>query len=296
MAGVQDLSSLEPVIRKAVVLEDQRDLDTDPALGIEQLGTIGWTSISTASPIPALVSRSFGIFETFCALVVNGCGLRHQRRCRQRSGGAGGLFRDSSRAIDEEAFELSAVVASGSMNSIINALHRFTVHLRACFIACPSLPAAGGSFLLCSLSGLGDHILTSDLESVPKLPLIAALNLDGRSQCGAPIGAAQHQLEPQHRPAQLAWTLTQRGRRTRSMPGHLTDCSDGVGFQNGRDFSPFRIIEKRPSPVNTNPRHAPPTSSDVMAGLVPAIHVFDLTRDLKRACALTSAGMTNQTP
>ncbi|MDA9522071.1 hypothetical protein XI06_17685 [Bradyrhizobium sp. CCBAU 11434] len=43
---------LKANIEKAVTLEEQRDLDNDPAFGIEQLVTIGWTSISTAKSIP----------------------------------------------------------------------------------------------------------------------------------------------------------------------------------------------------------------------------------------------------
>lgn len=58
MMRAHDVSSLESLIRKAVSLEYQRDLDTDPAYGIEQLVTIGWTSISTAksNPGPGLLA------------------------------------------------------------------------------------------------------------------------------------------------------------------------------------------------------------------------------------------------
>ena len=57
-ASPHDTAPLEPVIRKAVILEEQRDLDTDPAYGVEQLATIGWTSISTAksNPDPGLLA------------------------------------------------------------------------------------------------------------------------------------------------------------------------------------------------------------------------------------------------
>ena len=58
MARDQDASALGRVIAQSLVIEDQRDLDTDPAFGIEQLVTIGWTSISTAksNPDPGLLT------------------------------------------------------------------------------------------------------------------------------------------------------------------------------------------------------------------------------------------------
>jgi uncharacterized membrane protein len=57
-AGTAVAPSLMTTIEKAVILEEQRDLDTDPAFGIEQIETIGWTSISTAksNPGPGLLT------------------------------------------------------------------------------------------------------------------------------------------------------------------------------------------------------------------------------------------------
>ena len=193
MAGQQDLSSLEPVIRKAVVLEDQRDLDTDPAFGIEQLVTIGWTSISTAksNPSPGLL------------IVWN---LRDLLARWLRTDAAFGtnddvgsdpaapvVYSDNLPEQLMRGFESLAVVASESMQhqcaaqiyrTFASLFHRLPEPLRR----------QADDLLLRSLSGLGDHILTSDLEASLSA-LIAALNLDGRSQCAGAIGAAQHQLE-----------------------------------------------------------------------------------------------------
>lgn len=41
-------AELEKAVAGAIHIEQQRDLDTDPAYGIEQLAIIGWTSVSTA--------------------------------------------------------------------------------------------------------------------------------------------------------------------------------------------------------------------------------------------------------
>jgi hypothetical protein len=48
--------------------------------------------------------------------------------------------------------------------------------------------------LLRSLSGLGDHILSSDLEA-SLAALRAALNMHGQSRCASAIAAAQRQLQ-----------------------------------------------------------------------------------------------------
>lgn len=67
----------------AVVLEEQRDLDTDLVLGIEQLVTIGWTSISTARSIATLVCWLSGAFATSWRV---GCRrMRRRRGCYRRS-------------------------------------------------------------------------------------------------------------------------------------------------------------------------------------------------------------------
>ena len=52
------MAALEAVVRIAVDIEEQRDIDADPAFGIEQIVTIGWTTISTAksNPDPGLLT------------------------------------------------------------------------------------------------------------------------------------------------------------------------------------------------------------------------------------------------
>ena len=44
----EDGARLQIAVARAIRLERQRDLDSDPALGIEELENIGWTSISTS--------------------------------------------------------------------------------------------------------------------------------------------------------------------------------------------------------------------------------------------------------
>jgi uncharacterized membrane protein len=48
----QDISALDSAIRDAIRLEEQRDMEYDPAYGIEQFETVAWTSISTSKSNP----------------------------------------------------------------------------------------------------------------------------------------------------------------------------------------------------------------------------------------------------
>lgn len=55
--SLPDFEAVIEAVRNAICLEEQRDLENDPSYGIEQLTTIGWTSISTAksNPFPGLL-------------------------------------------------------------------------------------------------------------------------------------------------------------------------------------------------------------------------------------------------
>ena len=187
----QHASSLRAVIREAVVLEEQRDLDTDPAFGIVQLSTIGWTSISTAKSNPApgllvisnlrdLMARWLQVDAAFGA----GDGIADPA--------APVVYPDNLPEQLMRAFESLAVVASESMQhqsaaevyrTFANLFHRLPSPLRQ----------QADDLLLRSLSGLGDHILTTELEA-SLTALIDALTVHDRSQSAGAIKAAQAQL------------------------------------------------------------------------------------------------------
>jgi hypothetical protein len=114
-------------------------------------------------------------------------------------------------------FESLAVVASESMQ------HQCAAEIYRTFASLfhslpPPLRRQADDLLLRSLSGLGDHILTSDLEASLSA-LIAALNLDGRSQCAGAIGAAQHEHQRSIGRLNSRSTRTNAGGE-RLMPGH----------------------------------------------------------------------------
>lgn len=187
------VSSLEPLILKAIVLEDQRDLDTDPTFGIEQLVTIGWTSISTAksNPGPGLLAI-WNLRDLFARW------LQSDDSFNREDGGtvdpdALVVYSDDLPMQVMRGFESLAAITSESMQhqcaaeiyrTFANLLHRMS----------PPLRRQAEDLLLRSLSGLGDHILTSTLDAALSA-LIDALSAAGSSQCASAIGAAQHQLE-----------------------------------------------------------------------------------------------------
>lgn len=193
MAREHNVSSLELAIRKAVALEEQRDLDADAAFGVEQLVTIGWTSISTAksNPGPGLLAI-WNLRDL----------LAHWLQSDASFGGPEGDAADPMASVvyvDNLAqqlmrgFESFAVVASESMQhqTVAEVYRTFAILFHR---LPPPLRRQADDLLLRSLSGLGDHILTSELEA-SLIALTVALNLDGRSQCAGAIEAAQHQLE-----------------------------------------------------------------------------------------------------
>lgn len=54
LAGAPADPALVAAIRDAIAVEEQRDVAHDPAVGLDHIGTIGWTAISTARSDPAV--------------------------------------------------------------------------------------------------------------------------------------------------------------------------------------------------------------------------------------------------
>lgn len=183
--------SLKVVIEEAVILEEQRDLDTDPTFGIEQLVTIGWTSISTAksNPDPGvlviwnlrdLLARWLAADAAFGAATPISCA------------GASVVYVDNLPERLMQAFESLVVVASESMQ------HQSAAQVYRTFASLfhrlpPDLQRQADDLLMRSLSGLGDHILTSELAASLSV-LVDALTISGRSQCAGAVEQARDKL------------------------------------------------------------------------------------------------------
>lgn len=193
MAREHDVSELEAVIRMAAALEDQRSLHTDPAYGVAQLATIGWTSISTAKsdPDPGLLTiwrlrdllarwlqmdAAFGAFDDHDANPT-----------------APVVYSDNLPEELMRAFESLLVVASESMqHQNASEIYRMFANL---FERLPiPLKRHSEDLVLRSLSGLGDHILTSDLAA-SLTELSAAMANAGGGKSADAVRNALRQLE-----------------------------------------------------------------------------------------------------
>jgi Predicted membrane protein (DUF2254) len=189
----KNVSTLEPVVRTAVALEEQRDLDTDPAFGIEQLLTIGWTSISTAksNPHPGLLA-CWSLRDL----------LARWLRTEDHFATGGDVATEQAIPVvyadtvpDQlmKAFESLAVVASESMQ------HQCVAEIYQTMATVfhelpPPLQRQAEDFLMRSLSALGEHVLTTALDAA-LMALVEALAGAGRSHCADAIRTARQQLE-----------------------------------------------------------------------------------------------------
>lgn len=226
MAQEHDLSTLGPVIRNALALEEQRDLDTDPAYGIEQLATIGWTSISTAKSNPGPGLLTIWNLRDLLARWLQTDAAFGAGAETDADPAAAVVYSDNLPEQVMRAFESLAVVASESMQ------HQSTAEIYLTFAGSfhrlpPQLQQQADDLLLRSLSGLGEHILTSELEAALSA-LIDALAEAGRPQCATAIAAARHQL------GQSIGRLNSRSTRTGAggnppSAARLSSSSDGRG-------------------------------------------------------------------
>jgi hypothetical protein len=189
MTREHDVSSLEAASRKAVALEEQRDLAADAA----QLVTIGWTSISTAKSNPGPGLLAIWNLRDLLAHWLQSDAAFGARENDAADPTASVVYVDNLAQQLMRGFGSFAVVSSESMQhqSVAEVYRTFAILFHR---LPPPLRRQADDLLLRSLSGLGDHILTSELET-PLTTLAAALNSDGRSQCAGAIEAAQRQLE-----------------------------------------------------------------------------------------------------
>lgn len=149
---------LEDALRRAVRLERVRDIQRDPDYGIAQLLNIAWTSVSTSkqSPVPGLLVN----FALRDLLLLWGAG---------GSDGDNGetalpiVVKDDILDRVISAFELLAVVASESMQ-----VQTFVEVAESLRLGAESLDGVHlervADAVLRTLPGLGDHVLTADLE------------------------------------------------------------------------------------------------------------------------------------
>jgi len=144
---------------KALRFDDQRDLATDPAYGVEQLTTIGWTSTSTAKSNPqpgvlAVLNMRDLVGEWY------GSGAEGPERSTDDFPG---VYTDKVPATLFRGFESIAVVASESMQH--QTLATVYAALEFCVKHVPLHCVADVEDIIRrTLSALGDHVLTHELQ------------------------------------------------------------------------------------------------------------------------------------
>ena len=182
-----DYAELANCVRAAVHIEQQRDLDADPAYGIEQLAIIAWTSVSTAksNPSPGLLVLH-SLRDLLARWSAESADPSAPVSAAER---APVVYADDVMAHLFDAFETLAVVASESMQPQTTA--EFVRTFATMF---HRLPAAHQSraedVIRRSLSALGEHVLTAELDSA-LTGLIAALRAADRLAAATEVECAQ---------------------------------------------------------------------------------------------------------
>lgn len=176
-------------VQRALLLERQRDITTDPAYGIEQLTIIAWSSISTAKsdPAPGLLAINSlrDILARWSAETV-------ETSLKGAPEPVAVVYPDPILQQPLKALESLAVVSSESMQH-----QTFAAVLCTLADLFDRLPPAqqqqAESIILRLLSTLGDHALTTTLEQA--LSTVAdALAAAGKVQTAATVCAAQTEL------------------------------------------------------------------------------------------------------
>lgn len=177
--------SISSAVAGALHLEHQRDVQADPAYGIEQLEMIAWTSISTSKSDPApgiLVIRSLrDVLARWTAdtAACDGAALPI-------------VYRDNVPGRLMDAFETLAVVSSESMQhqSFAEVVHALAVMFHR---LSPAQQARAEDLVRRILTALGDHVLTCELDRALS-KLVEALAACSRSTTASAVRAAQTAL------------------------------------------------------------------------------------------------------
>jgi uncharacterized membrane protein len=176
---------LSKAVVAAISLEGERNLDRDPAFGIAQLAIIGWTSVSTARSNPnpgALVCHA--LRDILARWLEQGAPPENHASPI--------VYEDRVPEAAIATLESLAVVASESMQ------HQTLAEvMRTLATLLPALPSERvnqvADLVLRSLSALGEHVLTRDLESALEV-LSEALTAVGRDEVACAVRKAEATL------------------------------------------------------------------------------------------------------
>ncbi|MDQ3694375.1 MAG: DUF2254 domain-containing protein [Chloroflexota bacterium] len=189
-------------VANAIQIDQVRALDNDPAYGIEQIETIAWRSISTSqqNPSPGLVA--IRNLRDILARWIAG------KDDREETATIAVVYPDNAMSRLLAALESLAVVASEAMQHQVYAEIVRTVTLT--FERLPPEPRRRAEeLILRGLAGLGDHMLTMELDDA----LITLARVLEQSRCvdtAAAVRAAH---------AGLATSIGKLNSRSTRVPG-----------------------------------------------------------------------------
>ncbi len=182
----QTTELLIKAVQEALQIEGRRNVQTDPAYGIEQLQMIAWTSISTSksNPSPGLLT-----IQSLRDVLAQ---WSHEES-ESQANPLPIAYTDNVFQTLMDTFEALAVVSSESMQ------HQIFIEVARTFATMFNrLPlgqqARAEDLVLRILAALGDHVLTAELDAALSL-LTDALKSSGRFETAMSVQAAQEQLQ-----------------------------------------------------------------------------------------------------
>lgn len=179
-------TALSTAVLHAVDLERQRNLHLDPGYGITQLGTIGWTSTSTArsNPSPALSClRNLRDLASRWSI---------EKPLPAKSNALPVVYRDNLLESVIDALESIGVAASEALQ------HRCAAEVLLTYASLlermpDGLRPRAEDAVRRALSGLGDHVLTADLDDALSR-LAQTLAATGRAHTEREVRRAHERL------------------------------------------------------------------------------------------------------
>ncbi len=200
----EDADALVPVVLRAMPQARQRDLDTDPAYGLEQIHTIGWTTASTAKQNLAVALLAIRSLRDILA--------RWSEVEWGQDPSAGAADDPSPLVYDDDVpdqlldvFESMMIVASESMQH--QTLAEIVSAFAILFSRLPDPPRDRiEAILRRMLTTLADHVPSRELERALH-EMIDALTAAGRIETARSLRDALNQVES------VIGQLSARGKR-----------------------------------------------------------------------------------
>ncbi len=185
-----DARRVADVLEVSIHREDKRDITCDPLDAVEELETIGWTSISTAQSDPD--AGVLTIYSLRDILARWAAAPDETPAPQPEAAGVSIVYVDDVMPKLLNAFESLAVAASESLQhqSCAEILRSFEIVFDR---LPPQWQQRAEDIVLRMLSGLGDHVLTAELESALS-GIVDTFESAGRGAAAGAVREAKGQL------------------------------------------------------------------------------------------------------